>query len=668
MTSPWSKAALVWLALTLGYVNRGYADPGVGHSPNVRKSGIRPVFDPTSLNYSSDRRKLGRLMHLWKTVPVRYRRGNLATALGIARDPRALACLLPFLKGKDPIKHHPEVDNASLSAGRTGDLRAVPFLVYRVMFVMGIWRNTREAAHLLKEMGWRVVPPTVRELRRYTGTLATYEGSNPYTFKDVFAHPRFRTAVDWLARALRSKDFDERAAAAFVLSWIEGARVDVLLNKAAQDSDLRVRAVVRNAMKLRRATKRKPSSSRSGPKRAHISRAQLLRLLEDPGDETRATALDRLAALDGRRATNRLIKALKDHSDKVQEVAVKHLGRLKVRSAVPVLIQMLKQKELVEAAVEALGSIGDHRAFEPLVKVFKSSDYLTGAEALARLGDRRAVPVLIESLAEYDAESRSANASLPEALVLMGKQAVPSLVKALGHKNSRVRGGVVEVLGKLKPQSAVPGLINALKDRAALVREGAAYVLGEIRARQAVNALLPLLNHQDADMRQAVAFALGRIGSTSAVNGLEKSLADHDTKVAWSAAEALRRLGSAGTNALIRSLSHQDPFVRRTAAEFLGRRYAPEDERPLNPIPPLRERLLPLSSIRFFKKPYRRAIPHLIKALKDPVWYVRQWAVWSLASIGGRNVVVHIKRMLTDPNGSVRNEAKGALAVRFGVF
>ena len=71
--------------------------------------------------------------------------------------------------------------------------------------------------------------------------------------------------------------------------------------------------------------------------------------------------------------------------------------------AVEPLIEALKHadREVREAAAEALGKIGDTRAVEPLLKNFYKTRSYYSARALGRIGDLRAVAPLIEILKDH---------------------------------------------------------------------------------------------------------------------------------------------------------------------------------------------------------------------------------------------------------------------------
>jgi HEAT repeat protein len=83
--------------------------------------------------------------------------------------------------------------------------------------------------------------------------------------------------------------------------------------------------------------------------------------------------------------------------------AAKLLGTMKANEAVPLLIEALKDSGLFvrERAAFALGEIGDKRAVPPLIELLLhkekgSGTYLDAAKALGKIGDRRAIRPIME--------------------------------------------------------------------------------------------------------------------------------------------------------------------------------------------------------------------------------------------------------------------------------
>ena len=97
---------------------------------------------------------------------------------------------------------------------------------------------------------------------------------------------------------------------------------------------------------------------------------------------------------------------------------------------------------------------------------------------------------------------------------------IEALGYAKEGKIGGVRYDAAEALGKIGDKRAVAPLCAALKDSDMRVRDRAAMALGEIGDARAVEPLCAALKDSYVDVRMSAAAALGYIGGTSAVEAL----------------------------------------------------------------------------------------------------------------------------------------------------
>lgn len=129
----------------------------------------------------------------------------------------------------------------------------------------------------------------------------------------------------------------------------------------------------------------------------------------------------RAMAQTGIDATDRIIERFKNHPDsRVKAINALTLGYIKDERAVKPLIAALYKDEnwwVQNSIIRALGLIGDKRAFETLLEVFKKNpERVDAIAALGELQDKRVVETLIEILREgeqiriikYDRKARTA--------------------------------------------------------------------------------------------------------------------------------------------------------------------------------------------------------------------------------------------------------------------
>lgn len=272
-----------------------------------------------------------------------------------------------------------------------------------------------------------------------------------------------------LIKALDDPDPAAREAAA----WGLGARaaveaVEPLIERLS-DTDPAVRGVAARAL------------GRVGDPRAVDP---LVVTLDDPDRNVRELALLGLAEIDDERRVESIVGALRDPDKGVRSVAV-----------------------------SILNDIGGPRAIEALTGTATSDpdphtrDMAMGG--LARLeGGRVAVPDLIGLLDDANAEIRNAAV---QALGEMGdSRAIPSLVARVGSEpDDEIRKDVVEALAEFTDDSrAIDGLVVAARDRAWHVRQYAVAALGASDDPRAIPVLLEALRDPVHQVRLMASWSL----------------------------------------------------------------------------------------------------------------------------------------------------------------
>ncbi len=247
-------------------------------------------------------------------------------------------------------------------------------------------------------------------------------------------------------------------------------------------------------------------------------------------------------------------------------------------AAVEDVIALLKHEdELVRyRAVEALGTMGDHRAVLPLCSVLDDEKLLyQAAGSLAKMPDPRAIGPLVAKLSTRDASTRH---HVESALAAIGEPAAKALIAALEEEDEYAREGAAETLGDIGAAEAVVPLGKLLRgEKSAAARDAAAkalaaiggagvdelldvlkkqpedwhaarltvtvcYAVAGIKERRAVELLIPLLKRDDVGVSDEAARALGLIGDRRAVEPLIENL-DRDWRDRLAAAWALGELG-----------------------------------------------------------------------------------------------------------------------------
>jgi HEAT repeat protein len=219
-----------------------------------------------------------------------------------------------------------------------------------------------------------------------------------------------------------------------------------------------------------------------------------------------------------------------------------NVGEEAVEPLITVLKNEKNEHEYVRAhAAIALGSIGDKRAFEPLLSVLENmNESIRGpvASALGELGDKRAVTPLIAALEDDDFSVRL---EATRALGDIGDvRAIEPLVEVLNDKSEELRVRAVHALGSIG-EPALVKLVEALGSHYEDVKLEAVRCLGYLRYKAAIPRLIEALIDKNGDRywRVSVIYALGEIGEP-AVEPLIEVLKDEDNDVRYLAADALK--------------------------------------------------------------------------------------------------------------------------------
>src|SRR5215213_3687713 len=224
-------------------------------------------------------------------------------------------------------------------------------------------------------------------------------------------------------------------------------------------------------------------------------------------------------------------------------------------------------------------------------------------------------------------------------LVQAARRSLPLLRRFLNSRNDDLHVRAFEIIARIGPP-AVPLLTDLLRYQRVSIR------------RSAADALIDLAPHTESIQR-----------------ALRLALRDTDSRVAGDAARALGALherASPSVGALVRTLSHDDPYVRVYAAEALasiGPKAGPATKqlaRALSdPIPGVR--WAACEALASIGPAAESAVPQLIEALKDEFLYVRIFAAGALGSIGpkAQSAREALRAAANDP--ILRNEAEWAL-------
>lgn len=302
-----------------------------------------------------------------------------------------------------------------------------------------------------------------------------------------------------------------------------------------------------------------------------------------------------------------------------------------------VLIEALGSADEVVAADAArlLGELGDRQAVGPLCDYVTQSRFYcktAGIDALARLGDREAVPVLRKLLQEPNVDDdwfwycrRAVLASTAVALLAFGDESGVSLLQQMADKDDDVffcwyapailrLTADTPAVSDLKSRLTAPAIVGVNPRKTRLSEPGLMTIkleaLGLVRTPEACEAIKSLMTFRSRYVRGQAALSLMEAACHDGHEQLIAAMADgddtdfarikaslalaltgHKERAAFIAAAAgrvddwfdravaLEALGVLGDNAytaeIEAQLDHPEPYVRQCALEALERVGAP---------------------------------------------------------------------------------------------
>ena len=454
-----------------------------------------------------------------------------ALALGDRPDPRASAALLTALDDPDAnVRFHAiEALGRLRAAGAVDALAAVAesgdfFLAFAAIDALARIGERRVAGRLLPLLGDEMLRAAVTDA---LGELASEE-----IVPDLVALlERENAPVDAIVRALRGlqarcrADGAAEAVPAGVRTSISAKGMQRLLDAISHSGvDAEALATVLGWLD-------RPAAGRA-----------LARLLGSAG--ARPAVIDALVA-SGPHVVDGLLEQLAAEDLEVRQAAVVALGRIGDRRATLALVAALRDEELTVPIAEALGRLGDGRAFETLVRLLSHRDARVRRAAVAAcyaLDDARLPSRAVALLADDDPSVRESAARLVSSAA--GAAGLEALEAACRDADDAVRCAALERLAAVEPERALPRLLEALAGGGPRVRAAAARGLGRVPGPTAANALLGALDDADAWVRYFTVRALARQAADSAVGALARlARADGARHVVVASLEALREIG-----------------------------------------------------------------------------------------------------------------------------
>jgi HEAT repeat protein len=311
-------------------------------------------------------------------------------------------------------------------------------------------------------------------------------------------------------------------------------------------------------------------------------------------------AIRYLASIKSEGLAAKLAPIVDSQDNGLATAAIAGLGQAGDSSSTTLLLAKLASLDYPESRksdiILALGNLKDKAAVDALVAIVKNTDEerirrLYAADALGKIGDPRALPVLRDMFGEKEALERQYAAS---ALARFDVSTVfDSLIQALRDEDAKVRESSANALARpLSPaqtSAAVPILsYKAEMDPASQVRIASIKALGELGTDAALRELLSIYSTptRPLDSRETALNVLVKKALAMTLPAITKVVDDewkaYDTHTLESTAKVVSTVRAPELrNLLVHFLDNPDPVVRSYGARGIA----------LNGFSDLKERL-----------------------------------------------------------------------------
>ncbi len=192
-----------------------------------------------------------------------------------------------------------------------------------------------------------------------------------------------------------------------------------------------------------------------------------------------------------------------------------------------------KETAVREAAVWALGMMGDPRGVIILVQALHDPDAIVRESAARALG-----------IIKYPNDTKKPIGRFED--MTEDRRAADALLKVIKDKEVGVKASAAAALANYGKPEVMKTLMGMLTDSSSTIRAAAATGLGGCPYMEVIPALIRLLRDDDFFTRLCAARSLGRLGDAQALDPLLEMLHDTNASVRLNTARALADLGQKG--------------------------------------------------------------------------------------------------------------------------
>lgn len=425
-------------------------------------------------------------------------------------------------------------------------------------------------------------------------------------FAEVCGKLKLVEGVDFLINSLNDKEAAVRFEAAWSLGEIRSKKALKPLQEAIKDYDPAVRYNVVVALGNIGSEEAMPGLSLALKdriprirKEACLSIAkikptklpkEILPLLHDQKREVIFAAIKAIGESQDEKMVENLAIFLKSKDDSLRAQASFYLARFKNRKALETLIEDINFLPVAyrEKAAQVMSSFPDEElSLEGIKKMLKDQSWQVRKSASAEL---KKFGKKAEEIILQQLKQEKNPDVLEELIFTAGvrkeKSASPYISLFLDSQNPLLREEACRAAGWIKDTTLIAPLKKRIRDDSPLVQQEALLALGRMRVEEAFDDIIWALNVSVWEVQEAACKALGLLGKKEAISALERMLYHKWWGVRKASLWAIGRLN--GEEKLLRRMmKDENREIRGLAHLFLAKIQSLKEEEISEDIDPL---------------------------------------------------------------------------------
>jgi HEAT repeat protein len=490
----------------------------------------------------------------------RKTKGEIAKILGELGDKKAVEVLISCLSDIEPDVRI----NAAQSLCKIGDERAVPFLINKALLDKDK-RVRILTGDILKKMGQTVAPPLIKILEDQKSSEELRE-----TSVKVLGEIHAEIAVDILTKIMLEGKGKLRELAAKALGEIG--------SKKATEALI---SVLGDARELSGWQRGYNAAVALGKIRDPRAVPHLIKILNDEGylPQLQGASADALGKIGDKSVVDELIKALENK--KIQREVITSIGTLGNPKGVEHLLKIFRAEDsstpLRALIIESLGNLGDYSASEDIIKSLKKEQLkIPGLIALGKMREEKAIPLIEEILFDNTSNEEVKSTCIDTLIKIQKKESIISMIKVLKNKDieATLKRLLIESFPKMGEVIIKPFVEELKKDQEnENLNKSLVNILGNLKSTKVIPDFLKLIPEIKSDIiRGEIIIALGNIKDSSSVKLLMEILNDKDNTpfCRKSSLVALINIGDNKTiNSLIKTSEDENEELRNYSLKIL---------------------------------------------------------------------------------------------------